>query len=82
MAAKVVDGTSFSGIALLPIDSSSQSKLIDIRFQLWRIFLRLRGDIAIALPTSARASFAFRFGLVALHTANPGDVRFNIRLDM
>ena len=76
MAAKVVDGTSFSGIALLPIDSSSQSKLIDIRFQLWMISLRLRSDIAIALPASARASFALRFSLIALHTANPVGVRF------
>jgi hypothetical protein len=76
MAAKVVNCTSFSGIALLPIDNSFQSKLIDICFQLWSSLFRLRSNIAIALPTSARASFAFRFSLIAFHTTNPGGVRF------
>ena len=81
MAAKVVNGTSFSGIALLPTDRPYQSKLIDIRSQLGSRFLRLRSDIAIAIPASARASFAFRFSLIALHTANPGGVRFQVTSD-
>jgi hypothetical protein len=79
VAAKVVDGTSFRGITLLPIDSSSQSKLIDICSQLWSIFLRPRGDIAIAFPASARATFAFGFGLITLHTADSGGVRLQVR---
>jgi hypothetical protein len=79
VTAKVVNGTSLSGIALLPIDSPYQSKLFDIRFQLGSSFLGLRSNIAIALPASARASVTFRFSLVAFHTANPGGVRFQVR---
>ena len=79
MAAKVVNGTTFSRITLLPTDDSPQGKLFDVRFQSWSSLLWFRSDIAIALPASARASFAFRFGFIALHTANPVGVRFQVR---
>jgi hypothetical protein len=81
VTAKVVNGTSLSGTALLPIDSPYQTKLFDIRNQLWSSFLRFRSNIAIALPASARASFALRFSLVAFHTTNSGGVRFQVTSD-
>lgn len=79
MAAEIVNGTSLSGIALLPTDGSRQSKLLNIRFQGRGSLLRLGNDISIALPASARAAFAFRFSLITLHTADPGGVRLQVR---